>query len=279
MELGEDLKQALDRGELLLHYQPQVEVVSGRIVGMEALLRWNHPIRGMLLPKEFLSVAEKSGIMMRLGRWVLNQACCQMKIWSDAGIAPPQIAINLSMAQLKGSTELIQDVRDITAQWGLSPSVLEFDVTEATLAQTTLASNDALSRLREIGAKVAIDDFGTEYSSFTYPRAYGVSHLKIARDYIARAVDRPEIAATVRAIIHLARELGIGVIAEGVETEQQRSLLVATGAATKAQGHLFSVAVDADSAGAMLRAGTVQPGSGAEAICASASTLVSVVGD
>jgi EAL domain-containing protein (putative c-di-GMP-specific phosphodiesterase class I) len=169
----------------------------------------------MLLPKEFLSVAEKSGIMMRLGRWVLNQACRQMKLWTDAGIAPPQIAINLSMAQLKGSTELIQDVRDITAQWGLSPSVLEFDVTEATLAQTTLASNDALTRLREVGAKVAIDDFGTEYSSFTYPRAYGVSHLKIARDYIARAVDRPEIAATVRAIIHLARELGIGVIAEG----------------------------------------------------------------
>jgi diguanylate cyclase (GGDEF)-like protein/PAS domain S-box-containing protein len=278
MELGEDLKQALDRGELLLHYQPQVEVVSGRIVGMEALLRWNHPTRGMLLPKEFLSVAEKTGIMMRLGRWVLNQACRQMKIWGDAGIAPPQIAINLSMAQLKGSTELIQDVRDITAQWGLSPSVLEFDVTEATLAQTTLASDDALTRLREVGAKVAIDDFGTEYSSFAYPRAYGVSHLKIARDYIARAVDRPEIAATVRAIIHLARELGIGVIAEGVETEQQRSLLVATGAATKAQGHLFSVAVDADSAGAMLRAGAVLPGLNATAAAAGASTLVSVNG-
>jgi diguanylate cyclase (GGDEF)-like protein/PAS domain S-box-containing protein len=258
MELGEDLKQALDRGELMLYYQPQVEVVSGRIVGMEALLRWNHPSRGMLLPKDFLSVAEKSGIMMRLGRWVLNQACCQMKLWGDAGIAPPQIAINLSPAQLKGSPELIQDVRDITAQWGLSPSVLEFDVTEATLAQATLASNDALSRLREVGAKVAIDDFGTEYSSFTYPRAYGVSHLKIARDYIARAVDRPEVAATVRAIIHLARELGIGVIAEGVETEKQRGLLVATGATTKAQGNLFSIAVDAASASAMLRAGEVQ---------------------
>jgi diguanylate cyclase (GGDEF)-like protein/PAS domain S-box-containing protein len=264
MQLGEELKQALDHGQLLLHYQPQVEVVSGRIVGMEALLRWNHPLRGMLLPREFLAVAEKSGVMIRLGRWVLNQACAQMRSWSDAGIAPPQIAINLSLAQLMRSPELIQDVRDITAQWGLSPSVLEFDVTEAALGQATLASDDALGRLRELGARVAIDDFGTEYSSFTYPRAFGVSHLKIARDYIARAVDRPEIAATVRAIIHLARELGIGVIAEGVETEQQRSLLVSTGAATKAQGHLFSVAVDAERAGAMLREGALHPAAAAD---------------
>jgi EAL domain-containing protein (putative c-di-GMP-specific phosphodiesterase class I) len=253
----------------MLHYQPQVEVVSGRIVGMEALLRWNHPRRGVLLPKEFLTVAEKSGVMMRLGRWVLNQSCRQMRLWDDAGIAPPQIAINLSLTQLMSSPELIKDVREITAQWGLSPSVLEFDVTEAALGQATLASDDALGRLREIGARVAIDDFGTEYSSFTYPRAYGVSHLKIARDYIARAVDRPEVAATVRAIIHLARELGIGVIAEGVETEQQRNLLVSTGAATRAQGNLFSVAVDAQHASDMLRAGAVHP---------TAAPLVSVDG-
>jgi diguanylate cyclase (GGDEF)-like protein len=278
MQLGEELKQALDHGQLMLHYQPQVEVVSGCIVGMEALLRWNHPRRGLLLPKEFLAVAERSGIMMRLGRWVLNQACRQMKQWSDAGIAPPQIAINLSLAQLTNSPELIEDVRDITSQWGLSPSVLEFDVTEAALGQATLASNDALGRLREIGARVAIDDFGTEYSSFTYPRAYGVSHLKIARDYIARAVDRPDVAATVRAIIHLARELGIGVIAEGVETEQQRNLLVTTGATTKAQGNFFSVAVDAQHAGDMLRAGAVLPAIGAGDEAPPAAALVSVNG-
>jgi diguanylate cyclase (GGDEF)-like protein/PAS domain S-box-containing protein len=278
MELGEELKQALDRGQLMLHYQPQVEVVSGRIVGMEALLRWNHPRRGLLLPKAFLAVAEKSGVMMRLGRWVLNQACHQMKLWGDAGIAPPQIAINLSLTQLMSSPELIQDVRDITTQWGLSPSVLEFDVTEAALGQATLASDDALGRLREIGARVAIDDFGTEYSSFTYPRALGVSHLKIARDYIARAVDRPEVAATVRAIIHLARELGIGVIAEGVETEQQRSLLVSTGATTKAQGNLFSVAVDAAHAGDMLREGAVHLAIGAGEKAMGAQALVGVDG-
>jgi diguanylate cyclase (GGDEF)-like protein len=278
MQLGEELKQALDHNQLILHYQPQVEVVSGRIVGMEALLRWNHPRRGLLLPKEFLAVAERSGIMMRLGRWVLNQACRQMKLWGDAGIAPPQIAINLSLAQLTSSPELIEDVRNITSQWGLSPSVLEFDVTEAALGQATLASNDALGRLREVGARVAIDDFGTEYSSFTYPRAYGVSHLKIARDYITRAVDRPDVAATVRAIIHLARELGIGVIAEGVETEQQRNLLVTTGATTKAQGHFFSVAVDAQHAGYMLRAGTVLPASNAGNEVATATAMVSVIG-
>jgi diguanylate cyclase (GGDEF)-like protein/PAS domain S-box-containing protein len=278
MELGEELKQALDRGQLMLHYQPQVEVVSGRIVGMEALLRWNHPRRGLLLPKAFLAVAEKSGVMMRLGRWVLNQACHQMKLWGDAGIAPPQIAINLSLTQLMSSPELIRDVRDITTQWGLSPSVLEFDVTEAALGQATLASDDALGRLREIGARVAIDDFGTEYSSFTYPRALGVSHLKIARDYIARAVDQPEVAATVRAIIHLARELGIGVIAEGVETEQQRSLLVSTGATTKAQGNLFSVAVDAAHAGDMLREGALHPAIGAGDKTLGAQALVSVDG-
>jgi len=275
MELGGELKQALDGGQLMLHYQPQVEVVSGRIVGMEALLRWNHPRRGMLLPREFLAVAEKSGVMIRLGRWVLDQACCQMKQWADAGIAPPQIAINLSLAQLMSSPELIQDVRDITAQWGLSPSMLEFDVTEAALGQATLASDDALGRLREIGARVAIDDFGTEYSSFTYPRAFGVSHLKIARDYISRAIDRPEVAATVRAIIHMARELGIGVIAEGVETEQQRRLLVSTGATTKAQGNLYSVPVDAVHAGEMLRAGAIHPAMAAEENPLIAPALVS----
>jgi diguanylate cyclase (GGDEF)-like protein/PAS domain S-box-containing protein len=278
MELGEELKLALEDGQLLLYYQPQVEVVSGRIVGMEALLRWNHPRRGILLPKDFLAVAERAGMMMRIGRWVLDQACGQMRRWSDSGIAPPQISINLSAAQLKSSPELIQDVRTITAQWGLPPSVLEFDVTEATLGEATLASDDALGRLRELGAKVAIDDFGTEYSSFSYPRALGVSHLKIARDYIARAVDRPEIAATVRAIIHLARELGIGVIAEGVETGQQRGLLLSSGAATKAQGHFYSVAVDAQRAGDMLRAGAIHPASTADEQGVIAAAVVSADG-
>jgi diguanylate cyclase (GGDEF)-like protein/PAS domain S-box-containing protein len=263
--LTKDLKKALEEDQLELHYQPQVEVVSGKIVGMEALVRWHHATRGLLAPNVFIPIAEKSGAMMALGSWVLNQACRQMKLWRDEGVAPPVVAVNLSLAQLKNSRELLQDVVQTAARWELPLSNLEFDVTEATLAQVTLSQNDVLTRLRDLGAKVAIDDFGTEYSSFDYLRAYGVSHLKIAQRYISQATNDPDRATTIRAIINIARELGIGVIAEGVETEEQRALLVSTGSTTRAQGFYFSEAVDATRAGELLRQGFVKPRDEAEA--------------
>jgi diguanylate cyclase (GGDEF)-like protein/PAS domain S-box-containing protein len=259
VKLGEELRKGLERGELLLHYQPQVAVISGQIVGMEALVRWQHPVRGLLEAGMFLPVAEKVGLTVPLGQWVLDQACRQMRQWRNAGIAPPVMAINLSLSQIKSARELVRAVEDATDRWGIQPSDLEFDVTEAILAQATLTQNDVLAQLRGLGARIAIDDFGTEYSSFEYLRTYDVSQLKIAQCYINNAATDPECAATLRAIMNIARELDIGVIAEGVETEQQRALLASCGSASFAQGHYFGEAVNPERAGEMLCTGLMRP--------------------
>jgi diguanylate cyclase (GGDEF)-like protein/PAS domain S-box-containing protein len=235
--MADELRHALERDELELFYQPQVEIVSGNTVGVEALIRWNHPTRGQLSATAFLPIAERAGMMSILGRWVLDQACRQMQLWREGNSAPPLIAVNLSLSQMKNSRELVRDVTSITAKYGIPPGCLEFDVTEATLAHATLARNDALSQLHRLGVQIAIADFGTAYSSFEYLRAYDVSHLKIAQSFIDNTDADPERAAMIRAIISIARELHIGVIAEGVETEAQRGLLAATGSTAQAQGH------------------------------------------
>lgn len=255
--LGNDLKRAIDQDQLALYYQPQVELSSGKILGMEALVRWNHPTRGLLAADVFIHIAERTGSIVTLGHWVLEQACRQMRQWRDAGMAPPLIAINLSLAQIKSGQELVRDVRATIAKWGLAPADLEFDVTEATLAQTKWTRNDVLPQLRELGVKIAIDDFGAEYSSFDYLRTYRVNRLKIAQSFINSASEDPESATTIRAIINFARELGIGIIAGGVETQEQRALLISAGSTNQAQGFYFSAAVDSTCAGKLLRQGRI----------------------
>jgi diguanylate cyclase (GGDEF)-like protein/PAS domain S-box-containing protein len=255
--LAGEIKRAIDRHEFELQYQPQVELSSQNIVGMEALVRWNHPTRGLLAPGVFIPIAEKSGAIIALGHWVLDQACHQLRIWRKSGLSLPVIAINLSLFQLTSGRELVRDVTETIAKWGLTPSDLEFDVTEATLAQLTWTQNDVLPQLREIGVKIAIDDFGSEYSSFDYVRAYRVNHLKIAQSFINRSTTDPERAATIRAIVNFARDIGIVVIAQGVETEQQRDLLSSTDTMTQAQGFHFSKPVAADRAGELLRQGRI----------------------
>jgi diguanylate cyclase (GGDEF)-like protein/PAS domain S-box-containing protein len=255
--LGEDLKKAIEREQLELYYQPQVELSSGKIVGVEALLRWHHPQQGLLEAAAFVPIAERTGGIVLLGRWVLDQACRQMSQWREQGMAPPLVAINLSLGQLRKGAELVRDVVECLAKWQLDASVLEFDVTESTLAQMTWTHNDVLPQLRALGARIAIDDFGTEYSSFEYLRTYRVNHLKIAQSMLKRAIDDPDSAATVRAIMNLAREARIGIIVEGLETEAQRVFLGSTGSTTLAQGYYFSGAVVADEAGDFLRTGTM----------------------
>ncbi|MDP3814517.1 EAL domain-containing protein [Pseudomonas sp.] len=257
--LANDLSNALEQDELELYYQPQVELSSGKILGMEALVRWNHPLRGLLEAEAFIRLAEKTGSIVALGQWVLEQACRQMRRWRDDGIAPPLIAVNLSLAQIKSGRELLQDVSATLAKWGLAPSDLEFDVTEATLAQTRWTHNDVLPQLRELGVKIAIDDFGSEYSSFDYLKTYRVNRLKIAQSFINSASADPQSAMSIRAIIIFARELGIGIIADGVETREQRAQLISTGSTTEAQGFYFSAAVDNLRAGELLRRGRIAP--------------------
>ena len=255
--LAGEIKKAIDHHEFELQYQPQVELSSQNIVGMEALVRWNHPTRGLLPPGLFIPIAEKTGTIIALGHWVLDQACRQMSIWRKEGLNLPVIAVNLSLIQLKCGQELVRDVTETVEKWGLTPSDLEFDVTEATLAQLTWTQNEVLPQLRELGVKIAIDDFGSEYSSFDYVRAYRVNHLKIAQSFINRSTSDSESAATIRAIVNFARDIGIVVIAQGVETEQQRDLLSSTDTMAQAQGFHFSRAVGVDRAGELLRQGRI----------------------
>lgn len=257
--ITQDLKKAIEQNELELHYLPEVDLGSGKILGMEALVRWNHPERGILGADQFIPAAEKTGTIVALGRWVLEQACRQMHQWRKDGMAPPVIAINLSLAQLKSGSELIHDVLETTGKWGLSPADLQFDVTEATLAHTKWTQNDVLPKLRELGVKIAIDDFGTDYSSFDYLKTYRVNHLKLAQSLINHATQDVESATTLRAIINFAREVGIGIIAEGVETQEQRHSLMATGSPMTAQGYYFSKAVDSHRASELLQTGHIAP--------------------
>ena len=197
--------------------------------------------------------------MAALGRWVLDQACRQMRTWRDEGVAPLMIAINLSLFELRSTQTFVRDVAEAAAKWHLAPSDLEFDVTEATLARLSWAQSDILPQLHALGAKLAIDDFGSNYASFEYVQAYRVNHLKIARSLIHRSTSDPDSAATIHAIVTFAHSIGIGVIAQGVETEQQRALLAATNRATSAQGFRFSEAVGAARASELLRQGHIAP--------------------
>jgi len=257
--LANDLRQAIENNELQLHYLPEVDLGTGKILGMGVQVRWNHPERGWLEPAAFMPAAEKTGIIIGLGHWVLDQACQQMRQWRDQGMAPPVIAIDLSLTQLKTGPELIYDVLRTTARWELAPWDLRFDVTEATLAQTKWTHNDVLPRLCELGVQVAIDDFGTEYSSFDYLKTYRVNHLKLAQRFLDSASDDPENASTLRAILNFARDVGIGIIAEGVETQEQRTTLMSSGGPMQAQGHYFSTVVDSGQAAELLKAGTIIP--------------------
>jgi diguanylate cyclase (GGDEF)-like protein len=260
LALAEDLRAALSRGELEIRYQPQVELASGRIVGMEALLRWNHPARGLLLPEDFLPIAEKFGIMQQLGRWVLDGACQQMSLWRQQQISVPVVAVNVALAQIKMGAEFVRDVTESLERWGLKPADIELDVTEHVLARSTLSQSNVLIELRRLGVGIAIDEFGGKYSSLDYLRTYQISRLKIARGMVATADAQPGGSAIIRAILSLAGELGLDVVAEGIETALQRDLLVSASARAQGQGFYYSHAVTAAESLKMLRAGLLQPG-------------------
>lgn len=258
--LANDLSRALEREDgLELYFQPQVELATGLIVGMEALIRWNHPTRGLLEPTDFLPIVEKTPVIVTLGEWVLDHACEQMSEWKQAGIAPSSLAVNLSLKQLQIGEEFIRTLTRTLAKWRLSPKDLELDVTESMLAHVTLHKNGVLERLHQLGVKIAIDDFGTQYSSFDYLKTYSVSRVKIPRPMIYAATQDPEASAMVRAIVGLGRELGIDVVAQGVETEEQRDLLSAAPSPAKVQGYYYSAPVPALDATTLLRQRFVDP--------------------
>jgi diguanylate cyclase (GGDEF)-like protein len=224
---ADELRNAAGNGELQLYYQPQVELASGRIIGVEALLRWHHPTRGLLLPSQFIPLAERAGIIADLGEWVLDAACRQMRRWCDLGVAPELATINVSACQFKSGSHLERSLCNTLSD--LPPFAIELDLTESVLMEVTKEHTADLERLRALGVSIAIDDFGTGYSSLSYLTSYPISRLKIAQQLVSGVNQDRRKAGVVRASIRLAQELDIACIAEGIEDAGQVEFLMAAG--------------------------------------------------
>jgi diguanylate cyclase (GGDEF)-like protein len=238
LALERELRQALLRGEFVLHFQPQLDLRTGRINGAEALLRWNHPTRGLVLPGVFIAVAEETGLIEQLGRWVLLEACAQHAAWRSAGLNPPRIAVNVSGRQFRGG-DLVQVVEEALRQSGTPASALEIEVTESLFMDESAHAVAVLSRLRQMGVQVAIDDFGTGYSSMSYLKRLPVDVLKVDQSFIADMTDNHDARAIAKAIINLGHTLNKSVVAEGVETAEQLVLLKRW-RCNRVQGYYFS---------------------------------------
>jgi diguanylate cyclase (GGDEF)-like protein/PAS domain S-box-containing protein len=246
LELETDLRHALERGELILHYQPIVDLVSGRIAGTEALVRWQHPTRGLVGPADFIALAEETGLIAPLGAWVLKEACRQAARWQPSTATEPPfiVSVNLSARQFR-SPDLADDVARVLRETGLPPAALQLELTERVLVEEETAALTVLRALKALGVRLAVDDFGTGYSSLGYLRHLPVDALKIDRSFVRGLETDPGCAAIVDAITALARALTIDVTAEGIETKEQLRQLREAGCAW-GQGYLFGAPVPHD---------------------------------
>jgi EAL domain-containing protein (putative c-di-GMP-specific phosphodiesterase class I) len=256
--LAAELRDAVDQDQLFLVYQPQVDAVTGQIIGLESLVRWRHPHRGVLRPGEFIGAAEHSGLIIPMGQKMLHEACEQMKQWVRAGIAPRSVSVNISAIQFKAPLELEQTIATALSETGLPPQCLELELTETVLMETSFEHNDVLQRLREKGIRLAIDDFGTGFSSFDYLRRYPVSRIKMSQHFVRGSLHDVSDAAIVKAIIGLARELHVEFIAEGVETAAQLEQLRAWGC-WLVQGYYFAKPMPSAEIGPLLVEGVIHP--------------------
>jgi diguanylate cyclase (GGDEF)-like protein/PAS domain S-box-containing protein len=244
LTLENALRHALDRDQLRLHYQPQVSLQDGRIIGAEGLLRWQHPELGAVSPAEFIPIAEESGLILLIGEWVLRTAVHQMKSWMDSGLAPMIIAVNLSAVQFR-HTHLPELVTQILEEAQLPPKYLELELTEGVAMDDPLGAIAVMNDLHERGIRMSIDDFGTGYSSLSYLKKFKVYKLKIDQSFVPDISENPEDKAIVSAIISLASSLGMQSIAEGVETAGQLAFLRNQGC-NEVQGYYFSKPLPAD---------------------------------
>jgi diguanylate cyclase (GGDEF)-like protein/PAS domain S-box-containing protein len=251
-----ELREAISCGQLFLMYQPQVEIQTGRITGLEAQVRWRHPQRGVLGPEAFIREAEDSGLMLALGHWVLREACRQGKTWLDAGTLPATIAVNLSAAELKKPLELEQFVATTLADTGLPPGRLEVELKDTVLMEAYRSHHDVLARLRKSGIRFAIDDFGTGPASFDYLLRYPADRIKIAQSFVRHLETTPGNVAVVKAILGLAHDLGMAVIADGIETQRQLEMLTAWGCC-EAQGCDFAQPLTPQDLAPLLHTGAI----------------------
>ncbi len=225
LSLEVELKRALNRDEFVLHFQPQVLTGSGRLTGLEALVRWLHPERGMIPPGEFIPLAEETGLIGLIGEWVLEAACRQLKEWIDMGIAVVPVAVNLSCGQFLERKNLLRQIQNQLNSSGLLPNLLELEVTESAMMYDVNQAIATLSELKNLGVMLALDDFGTGYSSMNYLKKFPLDRLKIDRSFICDITNEPRDAAITRSLITLSKSLGLTTIAEGVETDEQRNML------------------------------------------------------
>jgi diguanylate cyclase (GGDEF)-like protein len=237
LSLRNDLRHAAERGELQLHYQPKVDGVRGRIHGVEALLRWNHPTRGMLGPMAFIPLAERFGLINGLGQWVIEEACRQIQDWATLGIRM-RVSINLSVHQLR-EADLVQRIERALQRHDVEPALLLCEITETVAMEDFKATQVAFEGLARLGVFLSIDDFGTGYSSLSYLRQLPARQLKIDRSFVKDLQSSGDARAVVDAVVRLAHALGLRVVAEGVETEGQRDVLLALGC-DELQGYLFA---------------------------------------
>lgn len=243
IKLEADLRKAIELNQLVLHYQPQIDTISGSVTGAEALLRWQHPTLGLVPPHKFIALAEEIGIMSELGDWVLMEACSQMKIFRDRSLKLPKVAINISAMQF--SSGFTQRVKEVLAQVKLPPAMLELGLTETIMSDRNESTVAALQELKDIGIYLSVDDFGNSHSPMTYLSHYPLDEVKIDRHFIANCDKDEGEGRLVAAIISMAASLDFKIVAEGVETEEQFRFLRSKGASVM-QGYLFSKPVAAD---------------------------------
>ncbi|HYY97974.1 MAG TPA: EAL domain-containing protein [Pyrinomonadaceae bacterium] len=253
--LETDMRRAAERGEYRLHYQPIVSLETGRMTGFEALVRWQHPRRGLLWPAEFLSLAEETGLVIQIDRWVLREACRQAREWQRRFRfeTPLCVSVNLS-ARHFSAPSLVEHVAEVLEESGLDACCLKLEITESVLMSDADSVTGTLRSLKEIGVELQLDDFGTGYSSLSYLHRFPVDALKIDRSFVGRIGPGGANSELARAIVTMAHSLGMSVVAEGVETEEQSAELRAM-ACEYGQGHLFSAAVDCEGAEALIARG------------------------
>jgi PAS domain S-box-containing protein/diguanylate cyclase (GGDEF)-like protein len=251
-KLESALRRALERGEFLLHYQPQVDIKTGTIIGLEALIRWQYPELGLIPPGRFIGLAEETGLILPIGEWVLRTACEQNRAWQKAGLPVVPVAVNLSAKQF--SKNIASMVRTTLDETGMDPKLLELELTESVSMENPENTFGIMHALKEMGVRLAIDDFGTGYSNLNYLKRFPVDKLKLDQSFVRDLISDPDDLSISRAVIAMAHNLRLRVIAEGVETEGQLALLARNGC-DEMQGYLFSRPVDAETCAHMLREG------------------------
>jgi diguanylate cyclase (GGDEF)-like protein/PAS domain S-box-containing protein len=251
LQLNTDLRRALERREFSLHYQPKVNLATGAMIGMEALLRWKHAERGMVPPLEFIPALEDSGLIVEVGDWVLGEACRQLREWTRAGLQLTPVAVNLSARQFR-RRDLDQVIRRVLAEHGVSPALMELEITESSLMDDPKDAIRQLQALREAGLRISVDDFGTGYSSLAYLTRLPVSTLKIDRAFVNAATTEPGSAAIVKMVIDMAQRLNFDVVAEGIETDAHVAFLRQHGCG-QGQGYHFGRPIPAEAMAPRMR--------------------------